>query len=158
MSAIDKIIPVSIALEKKSHSTVPRVLFCRACWFQDMWMLFFASTIDKIIPVSVALKKKSLILPCPGFYSLGLVYNMDHRIKIFVILLGCRGFEPMTLLTSTIQIGKDPGEDSCFIVDSEKNQLMRLILIYGNLLPFLFWRFKSGGIGKSVGICQSFVR
>ena len=34
MSTIDKIIPVSIALKIKHHSTVPRVLFCRACSFQ----------------------------------------------------------------------------------------------------------------------------
>ena len=34
MSTIDKIIPVSIALKIKYHSSVPRVLFCRACSFQ----------------------------------------------------------------------------------------------------------------------------
>ena len=36
MSTIDKIIPLSIALKIKYHSSVPRVLFCRACSFQTV--------------------------------------------------------------------------------------------------------------------------
>ena len=56
MSTIDKIIvPVSIVLKIKYHSTVP--------WFYSVgpvhFKLFFASTIDNIIPVSLALIKGS---------------------------------------------------------------------------------------------------
>ena len=89
---------------------------------------------------------------------------MDHRIKIFVILLGCRGFEPMTLLTSIIQIGKDPGEDycrySCVVYQWYWAKLTNAInfdLRQPSSVPF-FWRFKSGEIGNSVWICQSWTK
>ena len=92
MSAIDKIIPVSIALKKGLILPCPG--FCSVVLVHfKMCEIYFLHPQLIIIPVSIALKK-GLILPCPGFCSLQLVhfetcescFLYSQLIKLYLLL------------------------------------------------------------------------
>ena len=83
MSAIDNIIPISIALKKRSHSTLPRVLLCSACSFQDVWNLFFASTIDNNTCFYSLEKRSHSTLPRVLFFTACSFWDMW---KLFFVL------------------------------------------------------------------------